>query len=389
MKRFKQYLLILAAWSLCGLPAYAQVTQIFGDAIDRPVQAPQGLTVCNGILYVADSIPTTGKVRGVNLAINQYIPTVAKDINLPVGLACDPAGQLFVTEAAEAASRVWLVNADGTRSLVAQMASGAAPRGLTIFGSGLAWANWGNNSSPGYSNSVWMLNQNAPFRIAGTGTWNSTGDGGPALNATFRSPYGIAVLPDGSLAVSEHTGNRIRKFTAGGNIETIAGDGSSGFTGDNGTATIARVNAPTHLAAYGGDLYIADTGNQRVRRIRNGVISTVWDLSSLGAPTGLTVYAGIMYASVSAKSSVYAKALPDAPATFTPAIAPATFTPTVAPPTPTITAKPTLSNTTKPTPSVTPAAPSPTPQTPTPNASCLRARSIRDAMDSWIGEFCE
>lgn len=298
-------LAVLALLALCAAPCAAQ-TVVMGDSVDRPVLAPQGLSVCAGGLFVADM--TAGKVRGLNLANGVWRPTVASGLNLPAGLACLD-GVLYVTEAAESASRVDRINPDGSVVPVAQMAISAAPRGIAQIGSGLIFAAWGNNGSN--ANSIWAVNGSAPYRIAGNGLWASTGDGSDPLLASFRSPYGVAPL-NGAIAVSEQTGHKIRQFSIAGSASTVAGDGYQGFAGDGGPAAQSRLNAPQFLASDGQDLYIADTGNSRVRRIRNGIISTVVNLTGLGPPTGITVNGGTLYVSVPSRQAVYAYPLTDA-----------------------------------------------------------------------------
>src|ERR1019366_6639648 len=103
----------------------------------------------------------------------------------------------------------------------------------------------------------------------------STGDGGPATSA-FINPWGVAVDASGALYFSDASA-RVRKIAPGGTISTVAGDGNAGFAGDGSAASAARLNGPRGLALdAAGALYIADTINNRVRRVTlDGVISTV------------------------------------------------------------------------------------------------------------------
>ncbi|MBJ7470731.1 MAG: hypothetical protein JHD16_05490 [Solirubrobacteraceae bacterium] len=113
--------------------------------------------------------------------------------------------------------------------------------------------------------------------IAGTGVEADTGDGGPALQATFRSLGDLAVASDGSIFVSDIAANRIRRIAPDGTIHAYAGTGLIGATGDGGPATAARTRQPTQLAtAPDGSLLFIDSGNHRIRRITaDGVIRTV------------------------------------------------------------------------------------------------------------------
>ncbi|MCP4699509.1 MAG: hypothetical protein GY862_22075, partial [Gammaproteobacteria bacterium] len=132
--------------------------------------------------------------------------------------------------------------------------------------------------------------------VAGTGEYGYGGDGGPAKEASFRfsSPAGIAVAPDGSLYIADSGNHRIRRITlTDGIIDTIAGNGQKAFSGDGGPATGAALYRPSAVA-FGpdGNLYIADKGNSRIRRVTlaDGIIATVaggggqWDPVGDGGP---------------------------------------------------------------------------------------------------------
>ena len=95
------------------------------------------------------------------------------------------------------------------------------------------------------------------------------GDGGPATDARFRYPYGLAVGPDGSLYIADSQNHRVRRVGTDGIIDTVAGNGTQGFTGDNGDATAAELNTPIGVAvAPDGSLLIVDQLNYRIRRVR-------------------------------------------------------------------------------------------------------------------------
>ena len=113
--------------------------------------------------------------------------------------------------------------------------------------------------------------------VAGTGEPGYSGDGGPATAARLNAPRGVALDADGNLYVADTFNNRVRRIDAAGVITTVAGTGEPGHSGDGGPATAARLNAPQGLALDAdGNLYVADTSNNRVRRIdAAGVITTV------------------------------------------------------------------------------------------------------------------
>lgn len=112
--------------------------------------------------------------------------------------------------------------------------------------------------------------------IAGTGARGFSGDGGAATSAHLSEPRSVAVDRAGNVIFSDTGNNRIRRIDTAGVIRTIVGDGSYGFRGDGGAATAASLSRPRAVTlSSGGILYFTDGGNRRVRRVRNGIISTV------------------------------------------------------------------------------------------------------------------
>lgn len=111
--------------------------------------------------------------------------------------------------------------------------------------------------------------------VAGTGEQGFSGDGGAAISASLDSPAGIAIDPSGNIYIADTHNQRVRKVS-GGTITTIAGTGIAGFSGDGGSGTSATLSNPTALALdASGNLYIADTDNHRIRRISGTTITTV------------------------------------------------------------------------------------------------------------------
>ena len=135
--------------------------------------------------------------------------------------------------------------------------------------------------------------------IAGNGTSGFSGDDGPASSAQLYYPRGVVVAGDGTLYIADTYNNRIRRVGVDGKISTVAGNGTSGFSGDGGPASSAQLSSPSGVAVAGdGTLYIADTYNSRLRRVGvDGKISTVAgngtsDFSGDGGPavTGHNIY---------------------------------------------------------------------------------------------------
>lgn len=124
-------------------------------------------------------------------------------------------------------------------------------------------------------------------RFAGTGVSLSGGDGGPAVDAQVNNPNGLAIDCANNLYISEMNGHKVRKVDATTlNISLVAGDGTVGNGGDGGPATAAQLNAPVGIAAdCAGNVYIADTGNDRVRRVD----AVTHDIATVATATPLSL----------------------------------------------------------------------------------------------------
>jgi len=114
-------------------------------------------------------------------------------------------------------------------------------------------------------------------RVAGNGNVGYSGDGGAATNANLSIPSGVAVDANGNLFIADQGNNRIRKVDSNGIITTVAGTGNQIYSGDGGAATNANLNNPFGVAVdASGNLFITDQFNNRVRRVSpNGIITTV------------------------------------------------------------------------------------------------------------------
>jgi len=128
--------------------------------------------------------------------------------------------------------------------------------------------------------------------IAGNGEHADSGDGGPALKAGIRSMDDIAISPEGELHILGTNTHKVRKITQDGKIVTVAGKGYAGFFGDGGPATKAMLKNPAAISFDSkGNLYIADMGNNRIRKVdKKGIISTFAGTGKFGwGRTGETV----------------------------------------------------------------------------------------------------
>ena len=115
--------------------------------------------------------------------------------------------------------------------------------------------------------------------VAGNGAQGFSGDGGPATSASLRNPFGLSVDGSGNIFIADRDNNRIRKVVAAtGNIQTVAGNGTFGYSGDGGPATSATINVPSDVYAdSAGNLFVADSFNNRIRKVvaATGDIQTV------------------------------------------------------------------------------------------------------------------
>jgi uncharacterized protein (TIGR03437 family) len=123
--------------------------------------------------------------------------------------------------------------------------------------------------------------------VAGNGRLGYSGDGGQATSAALSDPRGVITDPAGNVYFCDRGNNAVRKIDLSGIITTVAGTGAAGYNGDNIQGTQARLNSPWRVTIDpAGNLYIADSGNNRIRKLApNGIITTV-------AGTGKTGYTG-------------------------------------------------------------------------------------------------
>jgi sugar lactone lactonase YvrE len=194
----------------------------------------------------------------------------AKDaaLDLPAGIALDTAGNLYINDQAN------------------QVIRRVTPDGVIERFAGVCIVNEcadGDEILPCEGSDKFACGEATPM-VCGTPCKPAYGgDDGPALEARFSAPFGQAADPAGHLAFDAEgnlyiadTGNhRIRRITTDGMIETVAGSGTPGFSGDGGPATSAELNRPVDIAFDAeGNLYIADTYNSCVRVVKGGTIET-------------------------------------------------------------------------------------------------------------------
>ncbi len=122
-----------------------------------------------------------------------------------------------------------------------------------------------------------FINAQNIYTFAGNGVNGFGGDGGTATNAQIKSPNDVAVDVLGNIYIADTGNHRIRKVNTSGIISTIAGTGIAGFAGDGGSAINAELDSPTGVTVDGsGNVYIADQNNHRIRKVNtSGIISTI------------------------------------------------------------------------------------------------------------------
>jgi DNA-binding beta-propeller fold protein YncE len=204
----------------------------------------------------------------------------------PFRLALDGAGNLFIADSFNNRIRridaetgiITTVAGNGTKNFrgdggPALAASLGSPSGVAIDRLGNILIADINNSRVRLVDSVTGI----ITTIAGNGNQLFGGDGGPAINAGL-TPFGIAVDVTGNIFIADFLNSRIRRVDRSGIITTVAGNGNIGFSGDGGPATSANLTGPSDVALdAAGNIFIADAGNHRVRRvdIRTGIITTI------------------------------------------------------------------------------------------------------------------
>jgi sugar lactone lactonase YvrE len=266
-------------------PPTAQTATVTFSLPAGNYSSPQSIAISDATpgatIYVTvdGSTPTTGSA-GYSLPIDVTgVVTIEAVASAPGYLPSAPVSATYTVSAA--APIITTVAGDGSSGVAG--AGGPAlslplpePMGVAVDQAGNLYV-----SEP-TSNVVWMISastQNASI-FAGIGDTGDSGDGGAAVNATMRSPEGLAFDSAGNLYIADHGNNLIRKVAADtGIISTVAGGGNptSGI-GDGGLAIYARLQSPSAVAFDGAnDLYIADTLNNRIREVSatTGIITTV------------------------------------------------------------------------------------------------------------------
>jgi sugar lactone lactonase YvrE len=220
----------------------------------------------------------------IRTSVVDGMQAINKDIGWPDAIAADNAGGFYFSLPYQ--NIIYRVAADGSISLIAGIRPGGFsgdggpataaqlnfPMGVAVDLSGnLYIADFGNNRIRKITTAGIITT------VAGNDSPGFSGDGGLVTAAQLSGPQGVAVDSVGNIYIVDTFNHRIRKVTPAGIISTVAGKGTSGFSGDDGPATAARLSFPRAMAVdSAGNLYISDGFNDRIRKVTPaGIISTV------------------------------------------------------------------------------------------------------------------
>lgn len=288
------------------------------DAAQSQLYYPVGVLVDNaGNLYIADGqiekVDAQGRLTAVMGsawgAVGDGGSALAAQLAAPVGVALDAAGDIYLSDAAarlirkiDANGIITTVAGDGEQGFDADDVPAIAaplngPRGIAIDSAGNLYIADADNHRVRRVGVDGVMHT-----VAGTGTQGFAGDGEAASAAQLSEPSGVALDSVGNLYIADTGNNRIRKVTPSGVITTIAGNGSAAYAGDGGPAVAASLSAPIGVAENAsGNIYIADTGNHSVRMVSNtGMIATVAGTGVPGrSPDGLPARSAALQSPVS------------------------------------------------------------------------------------------
>ena len=276
-----------------------------GSATSARLASPLGLAVDTaGNLFIADydgarirkvtpnGVITTVAGNGASAFGGDGGPATQAEIG-PTDVAVDAAGNLFIADNDNHRVRkvtpngvITTLTGNGTAAFtgdggLASAAQVANPRGVAVDSAGNVFiADYDNNRIRKISTDGRIST------VAGNGVFAFSGDGGPATLAGL-SPTGVAVDGAGNIFIADNDNHRVRKVDLAGTITSIAGTGTLGFSGDGSSGTSAQLAFPVGIATdSAGNAFIADSENQRIRRVNTaGIIATVAG-SGLGQTLG-------------------------------------------------------------------------------------------------------
>ncbi len=229
------------------------------------------------IITVAGNGLNSGLIGDSGLATNATLGYI-------LALAKDKKGNLYIADDANQSIRkvdgsgIITTIAGGNGATGFSGDGGAATLAQLSYPDGLAIDDTGNIYIADKNNQrIRKIDVNGIITtIAGNGTRGFSGDGGSAIAAELNYPDGLAIDNVGNILIADNVNNRVRKIDNNGIITTVAGNGTSAFNGDGGSATAAGLTAIDVAADSSGNILIADRGNDRIRKVdKNGIISTI------------------------------------------------------------------------------------------------------------------
>ncbi len=312
---FSKIALGLCLWC-AGLPAQIITTVAGTDfffpstplpALNSPLANIEGVAVdAQGNVYATDYVNnivvrvspnrvlTVVAGNGIRAFSGDGGPATSASLHIPTGVAVDLAGNLYIADSSNnrirkvSSGTITTVAGNGTQGFSGD--GGPATSASLYYPTGVVVDSAGNLYIADSSNNrIRKVSSGTITTVAGNGTQGFSGDGGPATSASLYYPDGVAVDLAGNLYIADSSNNRIRKVSSG-TITTVAGNGTQGFSGDGGPATSASLYYPDGVSVdSAGNLYIADTRNCRIRKVSGGTITTFagnenWGFSGDGGP---------------------------------------------------------------------------------------------------------
>ncbi len=279
-----------------------------GPATSASMSNPEGVFVDGlGNIYIADErnhrirkVDTSGNIttvagNGIAAFSGDGGPATSASLRFPTGVFVDGSGVIYIADSQN--DRIRKVNTLGIISTVAgggfaeffsagrlaTDASLAGPTGVYVDGLGNIYIADTGSHRLHKVDTLGIIST-----VAGDGTAAFSGDGGPATSAWLSLPRGVFVDGSGNIYIADYNNQRIRKVDTSGIINTVAGNGTGGFSGDGGPATSASLNFPVGVFVDGlGNIYFADSSNHRIRKVdTSGNIFTVAGSGGTGFGAG-------------------------------------------------------------------------------------------------------
>lgn len=263
----------------------------------------------SGNIYISDyqnrrirKVNTSGVIStvagtGVNAYTGDGGPATAAAVGSPVGINTDAAGNVyFADEASHVVRKITVATGiittlAGTGALGYSGDGGAATAAQLYQPKDVCLDAAGNIYIADYRNHrIRKINSSGTISTcAGGSSAGFSGDGMLAVLAKLNYPYAVTIDPGGNMFITDSWNNRIRRVNAAGVIHTYAGNGTYGFSGDGGAATAAKIGAAGITTDAAGNLYIADEGNHRLRKVNPPAVTISGTASvCIGSTTTLT-----------------------------------------------------------------------------------------------------